>query len=91
MKRVEVVYVPYDSGVRDRRMGRGPLLLRARGLAVRLRDRGFEVARERGAGRARQLIEGTAGRSSRLAACAGSASRLRRAAPESRRSPQSLP
>jgi hypothetical protein len=53
MKRVEVVYVPYDSGVRDRRMGRGPLLLRARGLAVRLRDRSFEVARERGAGRSR--------------------------------------
>ena len=40
---VRVLYVPYDSGVRDARMGAGPLALARAGAAHRLRDLGHEV------------------------------------------------
>ena len=44
--RVRLLAVPYDSGLRDARMGRGPGHLLERGLATRLRERGHEIAVE---------------------------------------------
>ena len=41
--RIRILQVPYDSGQRALRMGRGPLHLVERGLADRLRDSGHEV------------------------------------------------
>ena len=41
--RIRILKVPYDSGQRALRMGRGPLHLVKCGLAERLRDRGHEV------------------------------------------------
>ncbi|WP_100499648.1 arginase family protein [Geodermatophilus chilensis] len=40
---VRLLYVPFDSGVRDARMGAGPLALARAGAAERLRRRGHEV------------------------------------------------
>ena len=41
--RIRILQVPYDSGQRALRMGRGPLHLVERGLADRLRDQGHDV------------------------------------------------
>ena len=41
--RIRILQVPYDSGQRALRMGRGPLHLVESGLAERLRERGHEV------------------------------------------------
>ncbi len=41
--RIRILQVPYDSGQRAIRMGRGPLHLVERGLADRLRDGGHDV------------------------------------------------
>ncbi len=41
--RIRILQVPYDSGQRALRMGRGPLHLVERGLADRLRGQGHEV------------------------------------------------
>ena len=41
--RIRILQVPYDSGQRALRMGRGPLHLVERGLADRLRDAGHET------------------------------------------------
>jgi arginase len=41
--RIRILQVPYDSGQRALRMGRGPLHLVERGLAERLRDQEHEV------------------------------------------------
>ena len=41
--RIRILQVPYDSGQRALRMGRGPLHLVERGLADRLRDHGNDV------------------------------------------------
>ncbi|MBM7805358.1 arginase [Geodermatophilus bullaregiensis] len=40
---VRLLYVPYDSGVHDARMGAGPLALRRAGAAARLRAGGSDV------------------------------------------------
>ncbi|WP_448640480.1 arginase family protein [Geodermatophilus sp. URMC 63] len=40
---VQLLYVPYDSGVRDARMGAGPLALARAGAAPVLRERGHDV------------------------------------------------
>jgi arginase len=40
---VRLLVVPYDSGLRDVRMGAGPLALSKAGAAQRLRDQGHEV------------------------------------------------
>ncbi len=44
--RIRILQVPYDSGQRAIRMGRGPLHLVERGLPDRLRDAGHEVSVE---------------------------------------------
>jgi arginase len=41
--RVEIIVVPFDSGLRDVRMGRGPAHLLELGIAARLEALGFEV------------------------------------------------
>jgi arginase len=43
MHKVSLIYVPYDSGIRDLRMGAGPLHIRDGGVADRLRRLGTEV------------------------------------------------
>jgi hypothetical protein len=44
MKPIDLVYVPYDSGHREVRMGRGPLHLCTHGASSRLRAAGLPAA-----------------------------------------------
>src|SRR5687768_18452766 len=43
MKSINTLYVPYDSGHKNVRMGGGPLHLQTHSAAARLRSAGFEV------------------------------------------------